>query len=71
MNLQRVIRKDSFKLLVYPKIDKVLSFDMNNDPQEMNDLANNPQYKEKVLFKDLMDLQKTMNDALNLQATYE
>jgi arylsulfatase A-like enzyme len=73
MNLQRMIRKDGFKLLVYPTIDKVLLFDMKNDPYEMNDLANNSQYKEKVkaLFKDLMELQKTMDDPLDLQATYD
>ncbi|MFT6996215.1 MAG: arylsulfatase A-like enzyme, partial [Maribacter sp.] len=73
MNLQRMIRKDGFKLLVYPKIDKVLLFDMKQDPNEINDLATQPQYKENVstLFKDLMELQKTMNDSLDLQSTYE
>jgi arylsulfatase A-like enzyme len=73
MNLQRMIRKDSYKLIIYPKIDKVLLFDMEQDPNEMNDLATQPQYKEKVstLFKDLMELQKTMNDSLDLQPTYE
>ena len=73
MNLQRMIRKDGFKLLVYPKINKVLLFDMKQDPNEINDLATQPQYKENVstLFKDLMELQKTMNDSLDLQSTYE
>lgn len=41
MNLPRMIRKDGYKQLVYPKIDKVLLFDMKNDPNEMKDLANN------------------------------
>jgi arylsulfatase A-like enzyme len=73
MNLQRMIRKDGYKLLVYPKIDKVLLFDMKADPNEINDLAIQPHYNEKVktLFKDLMELQKTMNDSLDLKDTYE
>ncbi len=41
MNLQRMIRKDGYKLLVYPTIDKVLLFDLEADPNEMKDLANN------------------------------
>ena len=73
MNLQRMIRKDGYKLLVYPKIDKVLLFDMKADPNEIKDLATQPHYNEKVktLFKDLMELQKTMNDSLDLKDTYE
>ncbi|SHK00307.1 sulfatase-like hydrolase/transferase [Pseudozobellia thermophila] len=73
MNLQRMIRKDGFKLLVYPKIEKVLLFDLENDPEEMHNLADNPEYSEKVetLFADLMELQKTMDDDLSLKEIYE
>ncbi len=73
MDLQRMIRKDGFKLLVYPKIDKVLLFDLKNDPMEIIDLADDPQYKDKVqsLFKELIDLQKTMDDTLDLQIIYD
>ncbi|CAM4392134.1 sulfatase-like hydrolase/transferase [Zobellia roscoffensis] len=71
-NVQRMIRKDGFKLLVYPKIEKVLLFDMEEDPNEMNDLADRPEYIKKVetLFTDLLELQKTMDDKLSLQAIY-
>lgn len=73
MDFQRMIRKDGFKLLVYPNIDKVLLFDLQNDPMEITDQSENPQYKEKVqtLFKDLIDLQKIMDDKLDLQSIYE
>jgi len=66
----RMIRKDGFKLLVYPKIEKVLLFDMENDPEEMNDLAEKPEYQEKVneLFRELLELQKQMNDPLDISA---
>lgn len=72
MDVQRMLRKDGFKLLIYPKIDKVLLFDMERDPKEMNDLANNPEYSKKVetLFADLLELQKTMDDKLELENLY-
>ncbi len=72
VDLQRMIRKDGFKLIVYPKIRKMLLFDVANDPLEMSDLAANPEYKEKVdsLFKDLVALQKEMEDTLNLEAVF-
>ncbi|MCP4977662.1 MAG: sulfatase-like hydrolase/transferase [Maribacter sp.] len=65
---QRMIRKDGFKLMVYPKLKKVLLFDMVNDPEEMNDLAENPEYQEKIdnLFADLLQLQKNLNDPLDI-----
>ena len=72
-DLQRMIRKDNYKLIVYPKIDKVILFDVENDPLEMNDLAVSSENKERVqtLFKDLMELQIKMNDTLDLSGVYE
>jgi arylsulfatase A-like enzyme len=65
---QRMIRKDGYKLLVYPRIDKVLLFDLERDPKEMNNLADDAQHTDLVkgMFKDLLDLQKDMGDELNL-----
>ena len=73
MNLQRMIRKDGFKLLVYPKIKKVLLFDLQNDPNEMNDLSETMEYASKVesLFSDLIELQKEMDDPLSLKELYD
>ncbi len=68
INYQRMIRKDGFKLMVYPKLNKMLLFDMVNDPEEMIDLAENPDYQEKIdfLFKDLLQLQEELNDPLDI-----
>lgn len=68
-----MIRKDGFKLLVYPKINKVLLFDLKNDPEEMNDLAEKAEHAGKVksMFMELIDLQKTMGDELNLDEIYQ
>lgn len=73
IKFQRMIRKDGFKLIVYPKINKLLLFDMKNDPEEIDNLADDPNQKEKVqaLFKDLIHLQKEMEDELSLEEMYE
>lgn len=70
INYQRMIRKDEFKLIAYPKLNKILLFDMVNDPEEMNDLAKQPEYKDKVktMFEELLVLQKQMNDPLDISA---
>ncbi|MEC3907223.1 sulfatase-like hydrolase/transferase [Tamlana sp. 2201CG12-4] len=69
---QRMIRKDGYKLLVYPKIEKILLFDLTKDPEEITDLAENPEQSErvKVLFKELLKLQNDMDDSLDLTGLY-
>ena len=68
VDYQRMISKDSYKLLIYPPVGKVQLFDLKNDPQEMNNLAEVPEYKSKVdsLFQDLLKLQGQMEDELRL-----
>lgn len=70
---QRMVRKDGFKLIVYPKLQKVLLFDLENDPEEMYDLAAKTAYatKVKTLFDALLQLQDELNDHLDLTETYE
>lgn len=69
INYQRMIRKDGYKLLLYPLARKQLLFDLNNDPDEMNNLADNPEYSGKVesLFDSLVKMQKQLNDTLDLK----
>ena len=65
---QRMIRSGGFKLIAYPKANKLRLFDLKNDPFEKNDLIENQKYqsiKEK-LWKDLLVLQKEMKDTLDL-----
>ncbi len=73
VNYQRMIRKDGYKLLVYPEVPKVLLFDMDEDPLEMNDLAEDKANEEQVqaLFNDLLQLQENMDDELDLQPAFD
>jgi len=70
---QRMIRKDGFKLIVYPKIEKIRLYNLENDPQELKDIAENPENGEKIkaLFADLMVLQKQMGDKLEMQHIFD
>lgn len=70
IKFQRMIRKDGYKLIVYPRLNKLLLFDLNNDPEEMNDLSEAKPEKAKVLLGDLITLQKKMKDKLDLQPLY-
>jgi arylsulfatase A-like enzyme len=72
INHQRMIRKNQFKLIVYPKTKKTLLFDLEQDPLEMNDLSEEDEYQETVkeLFEDLLILQKKMKDTLDLKKIY-
>lgn len=73
IDYQRMIRKNDFKLIVYPKAEKVLLFDLKNDPHEMEDLAEKEAYQAQTqqLFEDLMVLQTQMDDTLDLTELYE
>ncbi|UBM59611.1 sulfatase-like hydrolase/transferase [Marinilongibacter aquaticus] len=68
LRLQRMIRKDGYKLIVYPKVHKVLLFDLKNDPNEMHDLSDNEESRTKIesLFKDLKQMQVDLDDELNI-----
>jgi arylsulfatase A-like enzyme len=70
IDYQRMIRKDGFKLIVYPKIKKTVLFDLKNDPLEINDLSTNVSYlkKKKDLFTGLLSLQKKFGDPLDLSS---
>ena len=69
IDYQRMIRKDGFKLIVYPKIKKTVLFDLKNDPLEINDLSTNPSYLKKKtdLFTGLLSLQNKFSDPWTCQ----
>jgi len=68
MDLQRMIRMDDYKLIVYPRAGVIKLFDLINDPLEMHNLAGAGSQKERVLemFGHLQELQVAMGDTLDL-----
>jgi arylsulfatase A-like enzyme len=68
MDLQRMIRKDDYKLIVYPYAGVKRLFNLMDDPQEMVDLAADPDQMERIdeMFANLEELQVSMGDTLVL-----
>jgi arylsulfatase A-like enzyme len=68
MDLQRSVRTEKHKLIIYPKAPKVLLYDLISDPQELKDLSGLPKYQtlKKDLLTKLIAQQKALGDTLNL-----
>ena len=47
-NVQRSIRDERWKVIRYPQINKTQLFDLQTDPDEMNNLADDPAQAERV-----------------------
>jgi choline-sulfatase len=69
MDKQRMILEGDYKLIIYPYAKKYLLFNLKKDPDEMNNLADNPEYASKLasLKNDFLDLQKKMGDTLDIK----
>jgi len=67
---QRMVRTETHKLIRYPHNGEVQLFDMNEDPWEMNDLAEDPTQRNRVRELDQMlrDWQPVVGDGLELAA---
>ncbi|SFF67669.1 Arylsulfatase A [Salegentibacter agarivorans] len=72
LDVERSIRKGNLKLILYPEISKGLLFDLEKDPNEMNNLFDNSDYQNKVksAFISLVKLQDSLNDPLDLREYY-
>ncbi|MGC4003958.1 MAG: sulfatase-like hydrolase/transferase [Pirellulales bacterium] len=44
-DVQRAVRDERWKLIRYPQIDKTQVFDLQNDPDELKDLADDPAHR--------------------------
>ena len=68
MDLQRMIRIEDYKLIVYPYAGVKRLFNLEDDPQEMNDLAREPTQQERLesMFGSLQELMVAMDDTLQL-----
>ncbi|QDT03165.1 Arylsulfatase [Rubripirellula lacrimiformis] len=68
LDKQRSIRTDQYKLIAYPDAGVLRLYDVQADPKEMHDLADDPQSKPlvKQLFAELQQLQSSLDDHLDL-----
>ena len=69
---QRAVISDGFKLVLYPEGKVTRLYNLQDDPDEMHDLAAKPEHRltMKFLFGKLLKLQKEMDDPLDLTAIY-
>jgi arylsulfatase A-like enzyme len=69
IDLQRMVRTDKYKMIIYPNAKKIRMFDMEKDPEEMNDLADNLKYAKvkSELVEKFKQQQDIMDDPLDLK----
>jgi len=72
LDLQRSVKQDGYKLILYPKLAKARLYNLREDPGETNDLADDPRSRPviKKLFAKLVELQQQTGDGLNLKSFY-
>jgi choline-sulfatase len=68
IDLQRMVCADGHKMIYYPKINKTLLYNLEADPMEMNNLADDPAHASQIkkLRTQLKKLQKEVGDTLDL-----
>ncbi|RIJ49127.1 DUF4976 domain-containing protein [Maribellus luteus] len=71
-NLQRMVRSQQYKLIVYPEVARMQLFDVKHDPLELNDLSDDPHYSEikSKMIEKLKEQQAKFGDQLNLRTTF-
>ena len=64
-DVQRAVRDERWKLIVYPQINTSQFFDLESDPLEMHDMANDPKHaSEQIRLTALLrDWQKRLGDS--------
>lgn len=67
---QRSVIQEGFKLILYPKVPKVLLFDLEDDPLEMNDVSGIHPEKVKAMYQTLKELQAETGDTVDLDPIF-
>ncbi len=62
----------NYKLILYPKVNKAILYNLARDPLELNDLAGRAESKPTMrkLFARLLGLQEETGDRLDLKTAY-
>ena len=69
MDSQRMVRQGGWKLIVYPELQTHLLFDLNKDPLERHNLANQAEFasRKRALFVELQRWQQRLDDQVALR----
>jgi len=72
MNTQRAVIHDGWKLILYPELKVQLLYHLQEDPQELKNLAEEASQLPRMqsLFAELQRLQKEHDDEVDLAAVY-
>ncbi len=72
LDAQRSITMGNHKLILFPQVPVVLLFDLEEDPEETRNLAENPENTPlmKRLFAQLLQLQEELEDEVDLKRVY-
>lgn len=72
LQVQRMVTMDGYKLIAYPKAERVRLYHLDEDPDEMHDLADNADQQQRIqqLYARLLELQKEMGDELDLSKAF-
>ncbi len=67
-DVQRAVRDERYKLIRYPQVNVTQLFDLQEDPDEIHSLAENPQHAERIreLTAELSRWQKSLGDTAPL-----
>lgn len=68
--VQRAFRDERYKIIVYPKINRIQLFDLKQDPHELRDLSADPAHAGRVqaMIAGLRNWQGRLNDTLALKS---
>jgi choline-sulfatase len=72
LDVQRSVTMGGYKLILYPEIKKTLLYNLRRDPLEMRDLSEKKGSlrRMKTLFARLQELQRDLDDNLDLACAY-
>jgi len=62
LDVQRAVRTERWKLIRYPRVDETQLFDLEQDPNELHDLAEEPEQAGRV--RELGELLRSMQREL-------
>ena len=67
-----MVKKDGWKLILYPELKVKLLYNLNQDPQEQKNLSSDATQLPRMrnLFRQLQRLQEKHDDQLDLAAIY-